>query len=159
MSSVPDYMDTPKTAAANAPVDVILLGAPFPFREPRKVKATALLGRGMRILAQSGAMDGAEDIDLTAQMANAFGLMERVEDIIAFVCDALDFDRVQKARLEAEFDFAELNKAYQTIIEVLQRPFVGGSTDTGRTKAAAAPSTSGECETVSCPDGASPGPS
>ena len=162
MDGVADYLDVPKTAAENAPVDITFCDVTYQFSEPPKRRTYTLLGRGLQILGHSESaklMDEQGGIDLLSRNMIAMGAtMEQTPEMLEFVYDAFRMDKKVRKQVENDFVFAELLATFQAIIEVLQRPFVGGRTNTGPANLTPPPSTDGACATNSCNDGASLGP-
>lgn len=124
----------PAEALEPISIDVVLGGQTFVFREPVRRQARALMRRVLRMMARHDELigevqkqgDGEQPRDLATlsfdAMANAFDFTDDMQDC---VYDALGVDAATRKTLDATASELEIQTAFQAIVEVIKRPFVG----------------------------------
>jgi hypothetical protein len=171
---------TPKTALENPPIEVVLGGKAYQFPEPSKRRGTHLMGAGLELMGKYGfdaLMDASGEIDVTnvdlkppgppdaeAQAAAANvdlemtgRMIQALYPMVDWLVDALKVPKDERKALEnSDLQFQEIAGAFNAVMEVLQRPFVGGIGGSVQTKSAPTPSENGEVTTPSCSDTESP---
>ena len=121
-----EFKDVPETAAANEPIIINLIGKEYTFKEPPRKLASAMIGNGLDIMVTHGLMLDEE----TNEAMQGIGLFKAMPELIDWVADCLLLNKTDCKKLDNEFDMQELGIAFGLIIGHLQRPFVGGLSNT-----------------------------
>ena len=157
MEGIPDDVFEPIS------VDVVLGGQTFVFREPVRRQARALMGRVLRMMARnheairqvqrmvhtdaSDVAETAEDTEsIKDETLEAVGLnsaerwslagngMDFTNETLDFIYDALGLDAATRKTLDDDATEDEIGIAFSSILETINRPFVGSPSATLETK-------------------------
>jgi len=122
---------TQKSAIDDSPIKIILGGKEFNFIEPKKRKASFLLGEALELLESSGIQMIEGEIteeNVLSKLSIASSSLKAVPKLLDFIYDALDLSKETREILDDEFEIEELTTALMQIVEKLQLPFVGSKT-------------------------------
>ena len=148
MEGIPDDVFEPIS------VDVVLGGQTFVFREPVRRQARALMGRVLRMMARNHEAirqvqrmahtdapekaevtedsepitdDISESLDLNSaeRWSLAANGMDFTNETLDFIYDALGLDAATRKTLDDDATEDEIGIAFSSILETINRPFVG----------------------------------
>ena len=123
------FKTVPETASEKKPVMISILGHDFPFKEPTRKLAGPMIGAGLEIMVKHGISFDST----TSDVEQSVGVFKGLPEIIDFVADCLDMSGDDRSVFDVDYDIAETGIAFAEIIKHLQRPFAGGSSNTGGT--------------------------